>query len=136
MGDVVEFYFVIPGLNEKARRAEGTVESVSESTFTVTVNDATRTGKIAVGDKVAILRAADPKAEMKPSPKDKPVPPVTPLPVKPSPKKPTPKEPTPKGEMKTPPPAKPLPPAVKESTSPRIRNVPEEYATIEKTVLQ
>lgn len=78
-GAPVEIYFLIPGLEEKARRALGTIVSVESGHFTVEVDDSTRTGKIGAGDLVAALgpppgkrepARAEPEAPPAPAPQE------------------------------------------------------------------
>ncbi len=60
VGETVSISFEIPGLGEKAVRAKGTIAQVGRDSFTVRIDPASRSGKIAVGD--VVERIGKPKS--------------------------------------------------------------------------
>ncbi len=59
-GDIVAISFVIPGLGEKAKKAEGKIAAIVGNSFEVKIDAVTQTGKITPGDVVEVIRAAPP----------------------------------------------------------------------------
>jgi len=58
VGDRVAISFTIPGLDERAARAEGEVVEIRERAFRIEIDPATRTGDVVVGDLVEVMPAA------------------------------------------------------------------------------
>jgi len=55
VGDRVAISFLIPGLDERAARAEGEVVETKERAFRIEIDAATRTGDVVVGDLVEVI---------------------------------------------------------------------------------
>lgn len=89
-GDVVEIYFVIEPINEKARKATGRIVRVEREAFYVALDADSVSAPIAGGDLVALIEKAP--APVTPSPELPPPPPALVQPAHPGPITPAPPE--------------------------------------------